>query len=82
MNWPIISGEATTGLTIFWPDKGLDTGPILLQKETEITPDDTLGSLYFGKLYQMGVEAMVEAVQMVRNGSAPQNRSGRLPSHL
>ncbi len=71
MNWPIISGEATTGLTIFWPDKGLDTGPILLQKETEITPDDTLGSLYFGKLYQMGVDAMVEAVQMVRNGSAP-----------
>ena len=71
MNWPIIWGEEKTGLTIFWPDKGLDTGPVLLQKEVEITPDDTLGSLYFGKLYQMGVDAMVEAVQMVREGNAP-----------
>jgi methionyl-tRNA formyltransferase len=32
INWPIIQGEAETGLTIFWPDKGLDTGPVLLQK--------------------------------------------------
>ena len=71
MNWPIIGGETVTGLSVFWPDKGLDTGPILLQKEVEITPDDTLGSLYFGKLYQMGVDAMVESVQMVREGNAP-----------
>ena len=71
MNWPIIAGETKTGLTIFWPDKGLDTGPVLLQKEVEITPDDTLGSLYFGKLYPMGVEALVEAVGMARDGSAP-----------
>ena len=71
MNWPIIAGETKTGLTIFWPDKGLDTGPVLLQKEVEIAPDDTLGSLYFGKLYQMGVEAMVEAVGMARSGNAP-----------
>ena len=71
MNWPIIWGETITGLSIFWPDKGLDTGPILLQKEVEITQDDTLGSLYFGKLYQMGVDAMVEAVGLVRDGAAP-----------
>ena len=71
INWPIIQGETTTGLTIFWPDKGLDTGPVLLQKETEIGPDDTLGSLYFDRLYPMGVEAMVEAIDMVRDGTAP-----------
>ena len=71
MNWPIIWGEEKTGLSIFWPDKGLDTGPVLLQKEVEITPDDTLGSLYFGKLYPMGVDAVVESVGMVRDGSAP-----------
>ena len=70
MNWPIIQGETRTGLTIFWPDKGLDTGPVLLQKEVEITPDDTLGSLYFGKLFQLGVEAMVEAVDLVKSGVA------------
>jgi len=71
INWPIIQGETKTGLTIFWPDKGLDTGPILLQKETEIGPDDTLGSVYFGRLFPMGVDAMVEAVNLVKNGNAP-----------
>ena len=71
MNWPIIAGETKTGLTVFWPDKGLDTGPVLLQKEVEITPDDTLGSLYFGKLYPMGVDALVEAVGLARSGGAP-----------
>ena len=45
MNWPIIKGEKKTGLTIFWPDEGLDTGPVLLQKEVDIAAEDTLGSL-------------------------------------
>ena len=44
VNWPIIYGEKKTGLSIFWPDEGHDTGPVLLQKEVEIGPDDTLGS--------------------------------------
>ncbi len=71
INWPIIEGKPKTGITIFWPDEGLDTGPILLQKETDIEADDTLGSVYFGRLYPMGVEAMVEAIQMVKKGGAP-----------
>ncbi len=71
INWPIIQGESSTGLTVFWPDKGLDTGPILLQKEVKIGPDDTLGSIYFDSLYPMGVNAMVEAIDMVRDGTAP-----------
>lgn len=71
INWPIVNGETKTGLSIFWPDEGLDTGPLLLQKTVEIGPDDTLGSLYFEKLFPMGVEAMVEAVELVREGKAP-----------
>jgi methionyl-tRNA formyltransferase len=71
INWPIIMGSKKTGLTIFWPDDGLDEGPVLLQKEVDIQPDDTLGSLYFNHLFPMGVEAMVEAIDMVRNGTAP-----------
>ena len=71
MNWPIIYGETETGLTIFWPDKGLDTGPVLLQKTVAITAEDTLGSLYFDKLFPMGVDALVEAVGMVAGGTAP-----------
>ena len=71
INWPIIMGKEKTGLSIFWPDNGLDTGPILLQKEVEIGPDDTLGSVYFNKLYPLGVEAMMESIELVRDGHAP-----------
>jgi methionyl-tRNA formyltransferase len=71
INWAIIKGEKITGLTIFWPDKGIDTGPILLQKAVEIGADDTTGSLYFGKLFPLGVDAMTEAVEMVKAGTAP-----------
>ena len=71
INWPVIMGEKKTGLTIFWPDNGLDTGPILLQKEVEISDDDTLGSLYFDRLYPMGVEALLESVDLVREERAP-----------
>ena len=71
INWAIIKGERITGLTIFWPDKGIDTGPILLQKAVEIGADDTTGSLYFGKLFPLGVDALTEAVEMVKAGTAP-----------
>ena len=71
INWPIIWGETKTGLSIFWPDNGLDEGPVLLQKEVEITDDDTLGSLYFDKLFPLGVESMLESVNLVRDGRAP-----------
>ena len=71
INWPIIMGRKKTGLSIFWPDNGLDTGPILMQKEVEIKDDDTLGSLYFNHLFPMGVEAMLESVDLVRDGKAP-----------
>jgi len=71
INWPIIMGKKKTGLTIFWPDNGLDTGPILLQKEVDIGPDDTLGSIYFNHLYPLGVEAMIESIDLVRDGVAP-----------
>ena len=71
INWPIMQGETRTGLTIFWPDQGLDTGPILLQKDVEIRDSDTLGTLYFDRLYPMGVAALLEAVDLVRAGTAP-----------
>ena len=59
INWPIIKGDTETGLSIFWPDDGLDTGDVLLQKTTPIGPQDTLGSVYFDRLFPMGVEAML-----------------------
>ena len=71
INWAIIMGRAKTGLTIFWPDGGIDTGPILLQKEVEIGPDDTTGSIYFNSLFPMGVDAILESVNLIQEGKAP-----------
>jgi len=71
INWPIIKGEKETGLSIFWPDNGLDTGDILVQKKTPISDKDTLGTVYFDRLFPMGVEAMLEAVDLVKAGKAP-----------
>ena len=71
INWAIVMGDNTTGLTIFWPDKGIDTGPVLLQKEAAIDPDDTVGTLYFDKLFPLGVDAMVESAELVEQKAAP-----------
>jgi len=71
INWAIINGETKTGITIFWPDRGVDTGPILLRKKVEISPDDTVGSLYFEKLFPLGIEALVESIELIKKGIAP-----------
>ena len=71
MQWAIRMGEPKTGLSIFWVDAGIDTGPVLLQREVEIGPDDSVGSLYFDKLFVPGVDALVESVRLVREGKAP-----------
>jgi methionyl-tRNA formyltransferase len=68
INWPISRGEPKTGLTIFRPTDGLDEGPVILQKETAIAPDDTLGTVYFERLFPMGVQAMLEAADLVVAG--------------
>jgi methionyl-tRNA formyltransferase len=68
INWPIIKGETVTGLTIFRPSDGLDEGAVVLQKTTPVSPDDTLGTIYFDRLFPMGVQAMVEAADLVVAG--------------
>jgi methionyl-tRNA formyltransferase len=69
INWPISRGEAKTGLSIFRPTDGLDEGPVILQKEAPISPDDTLSTVYFDRLFPMGVQAMLEAADMVVAGN-------------
>ena len=68
INWPIIRGDPKTGLSIFRPTDGLDEGPLILQKETPIGADDTLGTVYFDRLFPMGVQALVEAAELVVAG--------------
>jgi methionyl-tRNA formyltransferase len=68
ISWAIALGETKTGLTVFRPTDGLDEGPIILQKSCPIGPDETLGELYFNKLFPMGVAALLEAADLVVAG--------------
>ena len=70
INWAIIQGRAKTGLTIFRPNDGLDEGAVLLQKDVEIGPDDTLGSVYFDRIFPLGIKALIEAADAVIAGRA------------
>ena len=74
INWAIINGDKKTGITIFWPDEGLDTGPILLQEEVEISDNDTTGSLYFNKLFPIGVNSIINSIKLVLKNEAPKIR--------
>lgn len=68
INWPIARGDTQTGLSIFRPTDGLDEGPVILQKQCAIGPDDTLGDVYFNHLFPLGVAAMLEAADLVVAG--------------
>src|SRR3984893_1194550 len=70
INWAVIRGLAETGLTIFRPTPGLDEGPIILQKRVAIGPDEAAGSLYCDKIFPLGVEALVQATDLVVSGRA------------
>lgn len=75
--WQIILGARETGVTVFVPDAGVDTGPIVVQKGgVPIGDTDTAASLYFDKLYPLGVEAVLEAVDAVDRGTARPRAQG------
>lgn len=71
INWTLMEGDAEAGFTIFWADDGLDTGPILLQKKTDVQEEDTVDSLYNRFMFPEGIKSMAEAVKFVENGTAP-----------
>ncbi len=70
INWQLIHGRTRGGVTLFRPDDGIDSGPIYLQREIEIGPDDSAGSFYYGKVFEPGVEATLEAVELILSGRA------------
>lgn len=55
----LIHGDKKAGFTVFWADDGLDTGPILLQRECAVEPNDTVDTLYNRFLFPEGIKAMV-----------------------
>jgi methionyl-tRNA formyltransferase len=77
--WQIMLGAEEAGVSVFRPDAGIDTGPLVVQKGgVRIGPEDSAGSLYYRALYPLGVDAVVDAVERVDRGSAvysPQDES-------
>ncbi|KAL1454921.1 hypothetical protein WDU94_009050, partial [Cyamophila willieti] len=59
ISWTLIAGDEKAGFSVFWADEGLDTGPILIQRECDVTPNDTVDSVYNRFLYPEGIKAMV-----------------------
>ena len=72
INWTLIQGDPESGISWFWPDRGIDTGPLLLQRRVPIGRNDTVGSLYFNTLFPLGIETLGEALDLVKGGNAPQ----------
>ncbi|MGI4797451.1 MAG: methionyl-tRNA formyltransferase [Janthinobacterium lividum] len=68
MSWSIILGRRETGFTIFRPSDGLDEGPVIFTRTVEITPTDTLVTVYFGKIFPQGVAGLLEAADLVLAG--------------
>jgi methionyl-tRNA formyltransferase len=73
INWTLMEGDEEAGLTLFYPDQGLDTGDICLIRRTKVEPDDTVNSLYKRFLFPEGVKAFVEAAAAVAAGTAPRS---------
>lgn len=68
VNWAIVCGEHETGVTIFRPTDEMDEGPVILQKTVSIHPDDTAGTLYYDRLFPVGVQALLDAADRVVSG--------------
>jgi methionyl-tRNA formyltransferase len=72
MSWSIILGRKETGFSIFRPTDGLDEGPVILTRSVPIENEDTLGTLYFNKIFPAGVQGLLDAADAVVAGEATQ----------
>jgi len=70
INWAVIKGEKETGVTVHFINQRVDTGDIILQEKVTIESEDNVGSLYFNKLYPLGVKLISQAVKLIREGNA------------
>ncbi|MBU1262894.1 methionyl-tRNA formyltransferase [bacterium] len=75
--WTIIQGEKETGLTVYWMDEGVDSGPIILQERVDISEEDDAGSLS-SKLAEIGAEVLLKAMKMI--AAEPKSQEGE-PSY-
>ena len=78
INWAIINGEDKTGVSTFFIDEKIDTGAMILQKETAILPDENAGSLH-DKLMAIGSDLVLETVKLIEDGHATTTPQSETP---
>ena len=64
INWAVINGDKTTGVTTFMIDEGMDTGGIMYRYDCKIGPDETVGEVH-DKLMEMGSKLVVNTVEAI-----------------
>lgn len=75
IQWAILNGDKTTGVTTMYMDEGMDTGDMILKKEVEIADNETTGELW-DRLSKIGGELLVETLEQIQSGTAPREKQG------
>lgn len=75
IQWAVLNGDKTTGITTMYMDIGMDTGDMILKKEVEIGENETTGELW-DRLSKIGGELLVETLKQIEKGTAPRQKQG------
>ena len=75
IQWAVLNGDKTTGITTMYMDVGMDTGDMILEQETEIGEDETTGELW-DRLSDIGADLLVKTLKLIEAGKAPREKQG------
>ena len=75
IQWAVLNGDKTTGVTTMYMDTGMDTGDIILKQKVEIGENETTGELWV-KLSKIGGKLLVETLKQIEKGTAPREKQG------
>ena len=75
IQWAVINGEKTTGVTTMYMDIGMDTGDMILKQEIQIGEEETTGELW-ERLAKIGGKLLVETIHQIEMGTAPREKQG------
>lgn len=75
IQWAVLNGDKTTGITTMYMDVGMDTGDMILKQEVEIGDNETTGELW-NRLAKLGADLLVETLKLIEEGKAPREKQG------
>ena len=75
IQWSVINGDKTTGVTTMYMDIGMDTGDMILKEEVEIGEDETTGELW-DRLSNIGGKLLVKTLKQIESGNVKREKQG------